>query len=208
MIWRGATICAAALLLAGCQLLAPRSAEPTGDDPALQAQWQAHRQQLAAIQGFTLQGRAASGGSLGVKADLRWTQQADGHFDLRLAGPFGAGGVQINGTAQAVEIRTREGSLHTHDPEAWMQTHLGWTFPIHGLRHWILGLPAPDSPHTQMLGAEGRLSRLLQDGWQLNYTDYVHREGVSLPRRLDASNGDVSLKLVIDRWDALVTAVP
>lgn len=204
MIRRVALACTAALLLAGCQTLTPRS---DGEDSQTQARWAQHQAQMSAVQGFSLQGRAASGGALGVKADLRWTQQADGRFDLRLAGPFGAGGVQISGTDTAVEIRTREGTIFTSEPETWMQAQLGWTFPIHGLRHWVLGLPAPGSaPQALNLGPDGLLQRLLQDGWQLNYLEYVNRNGAPLPRRLDASNGDVSLKLVIDRWETLVTA--
>src|SRR3546814_19517688 len=82
-----------------------------------------HHDTLASIQHFTLNGRAASG--VGVKADLRWQQFDDGHFEIRIAGPFGAGAVAISGTPDHVEIRTKDGIEHTDDPQAWLFQRAG-----------------------------------------------------------------------------------
>lgn len=185
------------LLLSACAAVTP----PLRSDGG--AAWQAHREALAAITSFSLEGRAASGGANPVKADLRWKQQADGRFDLRLAGPFGAGAVAIAGTGQEVEIRSKDGVDTTNDPEAWLYARAGWTVPIRGLRWWALGLPAPDSPARAHFDAEGRLARLEQDGWTFLYLEYQDAQGLSLPRRVEAANAQITLKLIIDRWEGL-----
>src|SRR3546814_670822 len=134
-----------------------------------------HHDTLASIQHFTLNGRAASG--VGVKADLRWQQFDDGHFEIRIAGPFGAGAVAISGTPDHVEIRTKYGIEHTDDPQAWLFQRAGWSFPIAGLRWWVLGLPAPNAPAQIELDAQGRLAALTQSEERR-----VGKEGVSTCR--------------------------
>lgn len=183
-------------LSAACATLQP--APPPVDRDAVAGLWRAHRDALSAITQFELDGRAASG--VGVKADLRWQQFDDGRFDARIAGPFGAGAVSINGTPHDVEIRTKDGSEHTDDPEAWLQQHAGWTFPVAGLRWWALGLSAPDSPAQTTFDAQGRLATLTQDGWTLQYNEYQDVQGLDLPRRFEAASAQITLKLVIDNW--------
>lgn len=190
----------AALALAALAACATQAPVPA--DPALvQAKWRAQQAALSTITQFGLSGRAASGS--GVKAELRWRQLGDGRFEVRVAGPFGAGAVAISGTPQAVEIRTKDGVEYTRDPEGWLQQRAGWTFPVRGLRWWALGLPAPDAPAQLELDDEGRLARLAQDGWTLHYSEYEDVQGYALPRRFEAASAAITLKLVVDGWDGL-----
>src|SRR3546814_18119552 len=75
-----------ALLVALCSACATLQPAPV-DRAGVNAKWRTHHDTLASIQHFTLSSRAASG--VGVKADLRWQQFDDGHFEIRIAGPFG-----------------------------------------------------------------------------------------------------------------------
>ncbi|NGY04385.1 lipoprotein insertase outer membrane protein LolB [Solimonas terrae] len=194
---------AAVALLALCSACANLPSAPV-DQAQIDARWRAHRDELAAITHFELNGRAAS--RLGVKADLRWQQFEDGHFNIRIAGPFGAGAVAIDGTPHDVEIRTKDGTEHTNDPQAWLLQRAGWTFPIDGLRWWVLGLPAPDTAAQIELDAQGRLATLTQDGWTLNYGDYQQVLNLDLPRRFEARNGQITLKLIADEWHDIETS--
>ncbi|MGH8446203.1 MAG: lipoprotein insertase outer membrane protein LolB [Solimonas sp.] len=193
---------AVALLLAGCVTVAP----PVADQDAAGVKWRQHYAEVAAITHFNLLGRAASGGGVGVKADLRWRQQDDGRFDVRLSGPFGAGAISISGTEREVEIRTKDGVTTTSDPEAWLQQQAGWTFPVRGLRWWARGLPSPDSPAQPLFDADGRLVTLVQDGWTFRYTEYQDVQGIALPRRFEAASERITLKLIVDRWEDLPAA--
>lgn len=198
---RASRLVAAALFAAlsvGCAPTA--TVRPTTGDGG--RAWQLHRVETEAISHFNLQGRAAGSG-LGVRADLRWQQQTDGRFEIRLSGPFGAGAFAITGTPAQVEIRSKDGVETTKNPERWLQERAGWTFPIRKLRWWALGLPAPGSKAQTDFDEQGRLARLQQDGWTLDYLEYQDAQGYTLPRRFEAVNPQISLKLVIDRWDDL-----
>lgn len=188
-------------VLAGC-VTAP--AQPQRDDSptAREAAWRLHRNSLAAVDRFLMNGRVTSA-ELALRADLRWNQAADGRFELRLAGPFGAGAVELRGDAQGVEVRNSDGVQYTQDPEGWIRARYGWTLPIAGLRYWALGLPIPQAPSQRQLDADGRLDTLTQNGWLLRYTEYREQNGYDLPRRFEANNGRVTLKLLIDTWDEL-----
>lgn len=196
---RLALVAAASCLLAGCALF-------RGPDPSMEASeacWLQRKAALEQIDRFSLQARVASSGSLGMKGDLDWQQNADGSFALRVAGPFGVGALSIAGNPGHVEVRSREGTQVTSDPERWLRQKLGWTFPIAGLRYWALGLPAPGSPARIELDPEGAIAVLEQDGWRLEYAEYQPAGTVALPRRLQLANPEVTIKLVADRWDDL-----
>lgn len=194
----------AALLISGCATTSAPKEEKKGPVMAPEMAWRVHRHTLAPIDRFLATGRVTSS-ELSLRADLRWQQSANGSFELRLAGPFGAGAVELRGTKAAVEVRSSEGVECTLDPEGWIRNTYGWSLPINGLRYWVLGLPIPGKPSTRELNADGRLARMSQNGWTLEYTEYRRQGEYDLPRRFEIDNGQVRLKLLIDRWENLPT---
>jgi outer membrane lipoprotein LolB len=190
----------ALLLLSACAPLTP----PPPDDTAVGLRWTQHRETLAQVLGFSLQGRLADGS--GRSGELSWRQHADARFDLQLRGPFGAGAIAITGDATGVRVRNKDTEQYTDDPQGWMQAQLGWSLPLEDLRAWALGLPAAGDVDRLVLDAEGRLASLQQRGWTIRYDHYQRVGQFELPRRLDAESDQVRLRLVIDRWQALELA--
>jgi outer membrane lipoprotein LolB len=192
-----------AVLLQGCALLRPRlDAAPA--NAAQSAAWQERVALLTPVDRFTLQGRVASG-ALGFKADMRWKQFADGRFEMRVAGPFGARAAELAGDAQQVRVRTGEDiTTVTTDPETWLEKALGVRLPVRGLRWWALGLPDPAS-HSEVVidPANGRALRIVQNGWELHYAEYRVADSRDLPRRIEASNGDTHVLVLADQWSQL-----
>ena len=197
---RSLALLCGALLLTGCAGLRQPAAPAPAPSESL---WAAHGAALRQLQQFSLQGRLASGGAFGLSGGLRWTQHADGRFDLHLSGPFGAGAVMIRGDGQRLQVQTREGSAETTDAEGWIREQTGWSLPVNGLRWWVLGLPSPHSESRIELDAQGLPLLLQQDGWDLHYREYQTVDGLTLPRKLEASNAGTRLKLVVDRWTDL-----
>jgi outer membrane lipoprotein LolB len=192
-------ICASALmLLGGCASMARNSESATAE-----ARWQQRSAQLQQVDRFLMQARGSYGRLIPTKADLRWQQNADGSFELRIAGPFGIGATTISGTERQVQVRTRSGTYQSSDPEQWIADKMGWTLPLAGLRHWVLGLPSPHSEARLDLNLEGQVTTLQQDGWTLVYSEYQRSGGYELPRKFEVSNTDVRLKVVVDSWTGL-----
>lgn len=180
--------------------MVPKNEQKTAED-----HWETRSTQLQNIDRFLMQARGSYGRLMPVKADLRWQQNADGSFELRVSGPFGIGASTISGTPDNVEVRTRSGTYKSNNPEQWIQDKMGWTLPLAGLRFWILGMPSPHSDADVELDREGRVLLLEQDGWTLNYSEYQKAGAYQLPRKFEVSNSDVRLKVVVDSWTDLPT---
>lgn len=193
----------AALLLGGCATWAPAPTVPGVANPGA---WQQRLSKLDRLDGWTLRGRAGSGGVIGFTGSIRWVQTGQS-FVIDVAGPFGAGATRLTGTPQRVEIRNARDTWITDDPQALLQEIYGWNLPVSGLRHWALGRPIPDVAATLEVDDRGRLTGLQQSGWSISYTEYAETAiGLALPAKISLENGDASLRLLIESWSDLAPA--
>lgn len=191
------------VLLAGCARFAPPPATPAvaPRSPAEQA-WQTHLATLNATTGFTLRGRVAvQRDAEGGQAALQWRQQAD-HFDLRIAAPLAQGTFHLQGAPGHAELTAPDGARYAAaDVDTLMTEHLAWALPVSGARYWVLGIPMPGRPVTQLtLDAQGRLQDLAQDGWRISVLAYRDVAGTALPARLFLLGRDLTLRLAISSW--------
>lgn len=188
------------VLLAGCARFAPRPA--TLSEPPPRSPWEQRRAQLTPLQHYALHGRIAiQRGQEGTQAQVRWSQDGDS-FDLRLVAPLAQGAFLLSGNAAAVTLTAPDGRQYSApDLDTLMTTHLQWALPVAGARYWVLGLPVPGHPVTQLsLDEQGRLRDLAQDGWRISVLDYRKVEGVDLPRKLFLLGDTLRLRLVINAW--------
>ena len=177
----------AVLLLAGCASTpAPRSS-----------------QTAAALSAWQLNGRVSlTRGEEGWHASLRWQEQADRYF-LKISGPLGQGGFQLNGDDSGVVLVDADGkTFAARNADALLQQVTGWQLPVMGLRYWIRGLAAPAAGEAQTRRDEfGRLSQLTQSGWTVKYNRYQLVNGIMLPDKLQLLHGDISVRIVVDKWE-------
>lgn len=188
----------AALLLAGCAAV-PEA--PLPDVPPEQA-LELREQRLGAIRHWTCVGRVgATDGRDSLSASMRWVQNRDG-YRIRLSGPLGQALVELTGSAAGVSLRTAEsGTFYASTPEVLLDEQFGWRLPVSGLRYWILGLPMPDAAVSlRELDEHGRIRRLAQSGWRIEYLDYTQVDGVDLPSRLELRHPDLSARIAVRTW--------
>lgn len=183
----------ALVLLAGCATT-PESPSPS----AVTTAWALRQQQLSTVHGFETTGRIAVKGG-GLSGSLRW-EQAGEQFKLRIAGPFGAGALSVQGTPAAVAIKGKDIDLVTTEPARVLAERTGWRLPLDSLRWWALGLPAPQPEANITLDAEGRALQITQADWVLRYSDYRSDTVPALPRRIEASQGGWSATLVLENF--------
>ncbi len=186
----------AAALFSGCATVAPI------DQQRADAAWTSRRAKLEQVQHFSVQARAVATGALSGSANLNW-HQGPTEFDLKVSGPLGIGALSMAGDEHDVRVRTKEGSFTTTDPEGTLREKLGWTLPINRLRYWVLSLPSPQSDYDVKLDQEGLVRTLSQDGWLLEYTDYVDVAKRELPRRILLTQGGLKLRVLVDAWSDL-----
>lgn len=187
-------------LLGGCAII--HEPAPSEAGVANSKAWQVRQNTLDNFSNWSLQGRVATGQLLGWTGNLSWRERAP-KFDVRLAGPLGAGGMRAHGTLDHVVIDTDDGKhFETSDPDALVKKALGWSFPLEPLSYWAKGLPAPGDYERISVDGQGRLRSLTQDGWTVSYLDYSTPAGAPapLPKRVVLDNGDTRIRLVVDRW--------
>lgn len=177
----------AVLLLAGC-----------ATTPLLE-----RGQSAAALDGWQLMGRVSlTRGEEGWHASLNWQQQGE-HFYLKISGPLGQGGFQLNGDDRGVVLVDADGkTFAAEDADVLLLQVTGWQLPITGLRYWIRGLPAPGAGEAQTRKDDsGRLNRLVQAGWTINYNRYQIVDDISLPDKLQLLRDDIAVRIVVDKWE-------
>lgn len=170
----------AAVLLAGCATL-PETV-PKGSPEELYALRQAA---LVSLTDWELRGRVAlSAPGEGWQARVHWVHR-NGAQSLDLTGPFGGGRLRVTedeGGARLLDASKRV--YFANDATELLAQTTGWRVPLSGLDHWVRGSPLPDVPAQRELDAHGRLKRLSQLGWNVEYLDYREFDGRELPSRL------------------------
>ncbi|PMR78825.1 lipoprotein localization factor LolB [Billgrantia endophytica] len=188
-------LCLILTLLAGC---AGRMPAPDGDREA--GQWEAQQERLEKLNTWMLAGKAGlRTPDESTSANLDWSQHPH-YYRLLISGPFGSGRSTLEGREGRFSLTTSEGRFEAETPEALMQRQLGWSLPVSSLSDWVRGLPAEHSQYRLDNDELGFPRHLAQDGWQIEYRDWVLVESLWLPRRMMMEYDDLRVTLVVTDW--------
>lgn len=201
-----------ALLVGLSSILCLSCAAPLPRPPADQLQqiWQTRESALLPIQHWELRGRlAVRAAERGGQASLTWKRDAAQH-SIRLNGPLGRGVVRVTQDETGAQLQDAEQRVfHAASAEELLYRYTGWRLPLTNLNYWVRGVPVPGLPAIRELDDAGRLKTLRQQGWELQYQEYVRFEGHELPNRLTLTYAPdqatpelpaMEVRLVIDRW--------
>ncbi len=133
-------------------------------------------------------------------AGLRWMHSAP-EDEILLLAPLGQTMARIHRDAQEVTLEAHGKRYAAQDMESLMQQTLGWQLPLSGLRYWVTGLPAPEGASDVERDANGQVSTLRQQGWEIRYTRYAASAPDALPLRLSLRRDDLEVLLLIDEWE-------
>ena len=185
-----------------CALLLSACAPLPVVDLLTDSPWTARQRILRGLQHWSLSGRiGVTDGKDAWHASLYWTQRGQA-YTIDLIGPLGQGRLNIQGDAQGVIVRTADGQLlNAAAPEQLLEQTIGMRIPVEGLRYWVRGLPDPNRPSQLAGDEEGRLVRLEQDGWIIDYSRYTQVQALDLPDRIRARKGELQVRLVITEWN-------
>ncbi len=156
---------------------------------------------LERLDRWHLQGRIGVRGERGSwHGGLRWTYE-EGQDRLVITGPLGQGAVVIQVRSDWIEIAQANGQTQVSDrPEELLKEALGVAVPLKALRYWIRGLPAPGRGEVEF-SPDGRVLRLRQGKWQVEYREYRVLKAHVLPVKLELIGPGVSVKLLVDLWE-------
>ena len=151
---------------------------------------------------WTLQGRfSVESGEERVSGSLRWEHRG-ARDELLLTSPLGQAVARIARDADGAVLELPKQPLRrAPDADALTREALGYTLPVAGLAWWVQARPDPACGFDATRDDAGRLARLRQDGWTIEYQQYAeHPPGY--PRKLRVSREDIEIRLVADSWEA------
>ena len=126
-----------------------------------------------------------------------WRHAASGD-EMLITSPLGQGVARIAREGDNVVLTTAEPrEYRANDAESLTEQVLGFRLPLAGLSDWVRGAPAPSSSAKTEKDAAGRLRKLEQAGWQIEYQDYAGER----PSRLRLTYPGIELRLAISQWN-------
>lgn len=176
------------------------------EDTAIPPQANQHLNEIADINHFKLSGRIGiQMQGYGLSGPIQWqhSQQTD---DIDLYSPLGSKVAQINKTEDGVTLIGQDGKIYkAQDTESLTQLTLGWRIPFTSLSDWVVGRPSKGLASNLSWDDAGKLSKLTQDGWEINYMEYQTKNNYALPSKINLRNAKMNVRLVIENWELTQT---
>jgi outer membrane lipoprotein LolB len=183
---------AAFALVGGCATVLP---------PAGPGDWPDRRAELQALDAWTLEGRVAvAAGDDGFSGGFDWSQAGE-TAEVELSGPMGGSlRIRIEGDHGFTTIGGADSNVD--DARKQLARYFGpdRQLPASEMRYWLVGAPAPGSPHEETLGEDQRLASLEQSGWRVRYDRYEAIGALALPSRMEMTTEGLRLRVVVSDW--------
>jgi outer membrane lipoprotein LolB len=146
---------------------------------------------------FELNGRiAARYGAESFSGNLAW-RHAERDDEMLITTPLGQGVARIVREGDSVILTTAEPKEYrAADAESLTEQVLGFRLPLAGLARWVRARPSGDAPFKEERSSDGRLQRLEQSGWRIEYLEYDGER----PSRLRLLYTGIELRLAISQW--------
>ena len=211
---RGAAATLLVLALGACASRPVRVPTPTPEQADRGRAWQRERERLLEPD-WALSGRiAVATGGRGGSGRIDWTQ-AGPRYDIALSAPVTRQSWRLTGDGAGARLEGLEGGPREgYGAETLLREATGWELPVGCLPDWVRGLGCRTvaALALESWSAEGRLARIEQIGWVIEYPEW--QAGAAgepdMPRRILArqSGADASVRLVVDHWRSADAPAP
>jgi len=175
----------------------------TGPRPQPNEGESARREALQALAAWTFRGRVAvAAGNDGFSGGLQW-QQSGTNAEVSLHGPLGGEALRIHVNGADYVVETPDGASYDGESAQRLLAErigAGRPLPVQDMRYWLIGVPAPGTPHEEPLGTDQRLTSLTQSGWLIRYGSFETVGSYSLPQRIEMTTQGLRLRVAATDW--------
>lgn len=199
--------CVCLLTLGGCaSQTKPVPDTGTTAKPAdAQAAWQQRQASFARMSQWRLQGKVGvQFQDQSASFNLSWLQQGNGQYEMNIKNPLtGAVVAYLQGSNAEVSLQANGKTYKDANAESLLQSQLGVSLPLDGMKYWVRGIPAPGAAVENVkLDAEGRPELLQQSGWRVEYTGWQGNGWQALPEKVNLSRtpDNTKVKVIAKEW--------
>lgn len=175
---------------------------------SVEQQWQNHKQVLAQINSFQVNGSIAHIVTK-TKSYGRFiiTQQSENYYDVKLTTPIGTNILTLKAEPNYAElIDNNNVRYHDVNVELLMKKISNINIPLNSLHNWLKGFS--DDSQADKIDSSGRLSStsFMQNNnkWSLkisSYATYTYKnKKIDLPAIIELSHDDELIRLKISNW--------
>ncbi|MGN6092511.1 MAG: lipoprotein insertase outer membrane protein LolB, partial [Luteibacter jiangsuensis] len=172
-------------LLAACATTRAPVRQP-GDALTLGLQEQREKA-LGDTDHWTLEGRlSVSNGKDSGSGSLTWRQDG-ARYEFTVRAPVTGRSFRLTGGPEGAELEGLDGGPRRGpDAESLMASAVGWQIPMVELKRWVLGLRADGGAADIAFGADRLPSRIVQDGWTVDYKQWDAARQPPMPSKVFA----------------------
>jgi outer membrane lipoprotein LolB len=147
---------------------------------------------------FELKGRIATRyKEEAASGNIAW-RHSGGSDELLITTPVGSSVARIVRNGNEVVLTTSEPrDYRANDAEALTEQVLGFRIPLAGLTDWVRGRAVEGSQANVIRDGQGRISKLEQNGWKVEYQEFG---ADGLPSRMKLDYPGIELRLAIHEW--------
>lgn len=193
------------LTLGGCA--AQHQAAPKTDTVSsadAQANWKQRQADFARMSAWRLQGKVGvQFQDQSASFNMSWLQNGNDGYEMNIKNPLtGSIVAYLKGSPGEVTLQTNGKTYQDASAERLLQGQLGVSLPLDGMKYWVRGIPAPDSPVQKVkLDAQGRPEMLQQSGWVVAYNGWQGNDWKALPEKINLSRApDTKVKVIAKDW--------
>lgn len=197
-----------ALTLGGCAVQSKNSAHGTGmtTKPVdAQQAWKQRQADFARMSSWRLQGKVGvQFQAQSASFNVSWLQTGKDQYEMNIKNPLtGSIVAYLKGERSEVMMQANGKTYKDSNAERLLHAQLGVSLPLDGMKYWVRGIPAPDSPVQQVrLDTQGRPAWLQQSGWQVEYSGWKGTDWQALPERINLSRtpDNTKVKVIAKDW--------
>lgn len=150
---------------------------------------------------FTLSAAiAAKSHQKGWSAIADWRQSDARTYQITLIGPMGSQAVRIEEQHGTVTYIEGKQTFTASNGDQLLAKKTGIHLPVTHLYYWVRGIPAPGTIQAVTRNSTGQILTLKQSGYSIEFTDYMQVQNYVLPHKMRLSGKDLTVKLVIKKW--------
>lgn len=185
------------VLISGCTTL---NLPSTNNQHFNKLSWNQRAKKLRSITRWDIDGAfSVSENNKTNLASYTWRQN-NNRYQIAISSSLNLYSVKIYGKPGKVRLQeAQKKAISARSPEILMQKRLGFSLPLSDLSYWIRGLPAPGS-NKKSFDRYGHLSHLQQQGWSVQFSNYVQLAKADVPRTLKISGRGIKIKIVVKHW--------